>query len=200
MTTYKRAGFLSLLIVSTLLRPSVARGGDSETVLGLGALRGVTLDASGHPLAMVSIVIQSIVYGTDLMVVSDQDGSFAADHLKPGPYRITARKDGLGTSPAATVEVAQNQTTRPYLVLTAANAAPAAAPLTIEQELQAMKERIAALEAELRARPAAPPVTATAAAEPPAQQKPADLTNPQVGGKAPVPTTPPAPVAVPHLP
>jgi hypothetical protein len=92
-------------------------------------------------------------------------------------------------------------------------AAPAAARSTLEQELDALKERIAALEAALKAQttaaappatmaPAAadPPSTITAAAELPSEQTPANSPKPQVGGKAPTPTAPPPPVPVPQLP
>src|ERR1035438_10329294 len=86
-----------------------------------GSLHGFTLDSMGHALAMVSVAIHSADGGLDVKVVSDGEGAFAADHLSPGPYRITATKEGLASPPATTVEVAQNQTARANLVLAAVN-------------------------------------------------------------------------------
>src|ERR1017187_971443 len=172
MKTCKRTHCLFIVSLAVALSPAFAVAADAESALGFGALQGVALDAAGNPLAMANVAISSVDGSTDRKVVSDRDGVFAAGRLKPGQYRITASKEGLGSSPVTTVEVAQNQTARSFLVLAekpaAAPAAPAA-PLILEQELQAMKDRIATLEAELRARPAggtAPAVIAAPAAAP----------------------------------
>ena len=148
--------------------PAFARAGD-DAALGFGALRGVTLNAAGQPVAMVSVAIHSMDGSTDRKVVSDGDGVFAADHLKSGPYQITAAKEGLISPPATTVEVAQDQTARPRLVLAAVDTAPVAtlgSPAELERELEAMKDRIAVLEAALKARIAAesasPPAASSA--------------------------------------
>ena len=105
---------------------------------------------------------------------------------RPGSYQVTASKEGLGYTATATIQVAQSQTTRPNLVLAAA-ATPAAAPPTVEQELQAMKDRIAVLEAELKSRsggaPAAqpnpPPAAPPAGAQTPAPPQAAASTTPE---------------------
>ena len=162
-----------------------------------GSLHGFTLDSMGHALALVSVAIHSTEGGLDVKVVSDGDGAFAADRLSPGPYRITATKEGLASPPATTVEVAQNQTARANLVLAAVNPAPGAAhaaTLTIEQELDAMKERIAILEAELRARKAmeSAPVVAVAS--------PARAAEPVAAEAAPAPAAPPPTPAPPQAP
>src|SRR5579862_4577163 len=123
------------------------------------ALHGVALDPAGKPLALVDVTIRSLDGSVGRNTITNGDGIFIAERLQPGPYQITATKDGVASAPVTTVEIIQNQTARPYLVLTAAvapaAAAPAAAtpaaapaaPLTVEQELEAMKERIAVLEA-----------------------------------------------------
>ena len=213
MNTYQRTQCACMVGLAVLLTPAFACAGDSEA-LGMGALRGVALNAAGQPVATVSIAIHSIGDGTNRTVVSDPEGAFAVDGLKPGPYQISASKEGIGSSPTMTVEVAQNQTARPYLVL-AAKSGPPAAPLTMEQELQAMKDRIAVLEAELKARPAAPatPAVATAsegelkvreapaadsaavaaAAEPRPEQSAA-------AGPPPAPAPPPQAAPAPHVP
>ncbi len=181
---YRHTGCLLILSVALALVPSSARAGEAAGP-GFGALRGVTLDAGGQPLAMVRVAIHSTDGSTDHQVFSDADGVFAADHLTPGSYLITATKEGLISPPATAVEVAQNQTARPSLVLATVEPAPAAtlAPAALEKELEAMKERIAVLEAALKARTAAEPPSATAApsakaaetapAAPPAPPQPA---------------------------
>jgi hypothetical protein len=166
-------------------------------------------------VAEVTVWIHSVDGANERKVVSDSDGAFAADNLAPGAYRITASKEGLSSPPATTVEVGPNQTLHAQVVLAAASAtskAGAADTAAIEQELADMKERIAALEAALLkahstppAEPAASPsvITATAitaTAEAATPQTPADQQKPQVGGKAPTPTVPPAPVPSPEIP
>jgi hypothetical protein len=184
---------------------------DDDAALGFGALRGVTLNIAGQPVAMVSVAIHSMDGSTDRRVVSDGDGVFAADHLRPGPYQIIATKEGLTSRAATTVEVAQNQTARPSLVLAAVDSAPAAtlaSPAELEKELEAMKERIAVLEAALKARIAAESTaaelsakTAVSAALPPVALSPQAQPAPQGAPAPPVPPqAPPAPPAAPAIP
>ena len=170
--------------------PAFARAGD-DAALGFGALRGVTLNAAGQPVAMVSVAIHSMDGSTDRKVVSDGDGVFAADHLKSGPYQITAAKEGLISPPATTVEVAQDQTARPRLVLAAVDTAPVAtlgSPAELERELEAMKDRIAVLEAALKARIAAESASPPAASS----ARPAEAAAlPAAPAPAPAPPVPP---------
>jgi hypothetical protein len=208
MKTCKRTHCLLIVSLAVALSPAFAVAADAESALGFGALQGVALDAAGNPLAMANVAISNVDGSADRKVVTDRDGVFAADRLKPGQYRITASKEGLGSSPVTTVEVAQNQTARSFLVL-AEKPAPApapaapAAPLTLEQELQAMKDRIATLEAELKARPsgaAAPAVTAA----PPAAPTPVAEARPEPAPPEPpkpqAPTAPPTPAPAPQVP
>jgi len=191
------------------LAPTFARADDAAP--GFGALRGVTLNAAGQPVATVSVAIHSMDGSADRRVVSDGDGVFAADHLRPGSYQIIATKEGLTSPPATTVEVAQNQTAHPSLVLAAIDSAPAAtlaSPAELEKELEAMKERIAVLEAALKARIAAESTAAAssakpaeAAALPPVALSPQAQPAPQNTPAPPVPPqAPPAPQVAPAIP
>jgi hypothetical protein len=176
---------------------SAGVGADGAEVT-LGAIRGVTLNAAGQPLAMVSVAIHSADGSLDRRVVSDADGVFSADHLKPGPYQITATKEGLMSPPATTVTVAQDQTARPRLVLASVDAAPAATVASsaeIERELEAMKDRIAVLEAALKARIAAESVAPAAAPS----AKPIEAAA-LPAAAAPAPSQSPAPSAPPQAP
>jgi hypothetical protein len=199
-------GLLVIGLAAGLALPLArAADGPAAEAPAFGSLRGVTLDPVGQPLAMVSVAIHSMDGAINRQVVSARDGAFVAEQLAPGSYLITAAKEGLASASAALVEVAQNQTATHNVVLAAAKAAPPAAPATaaapapplpIEQELAAMKERIAVLEAALlKARTAPEPAAAPAA---PAPARASTPPEPQ-GPAAPPPPPAPAP-AVPVLP
>ena len=74
-----------------------------------GAVRGVTLLTNGAPLEAAKVCIHSADGRIGLDAMSGPDGTFSIGGLAPGPYAITAAKDGFGTSAAKTVEVAMNQ-------------------------------------------------------------------------------------------
>jgi hypothetical protein len=188
-----------IAIAAGLLHAGPAAPDDASPAAGFGALRGVTLSAAGQPLAMVHVAIHGTGGGTDRDVVSDGEGIFSADRLIPGSYRIVATKDGTVVPAATIVEIAKDQTARPSLVLAAVSTTPPAAPRTVEQELAEMKERIAVLEAELKARPAAvaaapaetAPLPAAPVAGPP--PSPAAAPAPSPAPQQPAPAAPPAP-------
>jgi hypothetical protein len=197
--------YIRVLLISGMaigLAPLPARGADGPATgaPALGALWGVTLDSRGQALAMVNVAIHSVDGATDRTVVSDGEGFFVADRLNPGSYRITAAKEGLASAPPTMVEVAASKAARASLTLGAANSTPAAtmaAPLSMEKELEAMKERIALLEAELKARaavesPASPPPASPRAIEPVPAESPAPPAPPQG------PAVPPPPPATPE--
>ncbi len=210
MKTIKRTQCLLVIGLTALLAPAFAHADDGAGVLGFGALRGVALDVAGKPLAQASVAIRSADGSTDRTVVSDSEGVFLADRLKAGSYQVEAVKAGVGKSVVTSVEIAQNQTAHPFLVVADVKAgtagATAAPPLTMEQELTAMKERIAALEAELKARPASaaapaqPVAPPTAVAESKAPQNTVEPPAPQAGGQPPAPTAPGPPAPVPQVP
>ncbi len=72
---------------------------------------------------MVSVAINSMDGSIDRKVLSAGDGVFTADRLTPGPYLITAVKEGLASVSAARVEIAQNQTASHNVILAAAKPA-----------------------------------------------------------------------------
>ena len=185
-----------------MAQPSVHAADGPPPPVAYGSLRGVALDSGGRPIAMVTVAIHSTDGAIDRKVVSDGDGVFTVENLKPGPYQITATKEGLSTTAATTVQVAQNQTAHPNVVFAAekpTSIPSAAAPPTMEQELAAMKERIAALEAELKARntPAAAPSPA-AAAEPANADAPAPSAAPPSGAPQGAAPAAPAPPSIPE--
>jgi hypothetical protein len=149
MIIHKQIRGSLLIFMAAGLAVQVVHAADAP---GYGSVRGIAMDIGGKPVAQAAVAIHNLDGSDDRKVVSDSDGVFAADSLNPGTYRITASKDGLSSPPAATVEVARNQTVRPKVVFAADKpvaAASAAATDAIEQELAEMKERIAMLEAAL---------------------------------------------------
>ena len=203
MNTYRRTQCLIIVGLAAALAPPFARAAEADAAPGFGALRGAALDAAGKPLPAVFVALHSIDGATDRKLISDDDGVFAADNLRPGAYRITAFKEGLSSPPATMVQVAQNQTVRQNLVFAAekpTSTVSASTTSAIEQALAEMKERIAALEAELRTArntaeaPPAPSAPA-AAPSPAADAPPAPPREPPQGS---APTAAPAPPSIPE--
>jgi hypothetical protein len=86
-----------------------------------GDIRGVTENAGGLPLPEVRVAVHNVEENTDRTVVSGADGSFVFVNLKPGHYQLTAKKEGFGSSPTATVELAAGQSLRNDITLTSLN-------------------------------------------------------------------------------
>lgn len=185
MNVHKQTGSILVIAMAAVLSAPYAHAADGPPApAGYGSVRGIALDAAGQPVASANVSIHSAAGAADRNVVTDGEGVFAIASLQPGSYRITATKPGLPGSAVAIVEIAQNQTAHPSVVFAAANST--ATPATIEQELAAMKDRIATLEAELKVRetPEAPAVPAQA---PPKAAAPAAAPD-----ATPLPAAPPA--------
>ena len=93
----------ALLVVMVLLLSPFADGGT------LGILRGVTRSAKGAPVSGVQVVVHSLDDYTDRSIVSDDQGAFLVENLKPGRYQLTATKAGLANLSVTTVELAPQQ-------------------------------------------------------------------------------------------
>ena len=185
MNVHKQTGSILVIAMAAVLSAPYAHAADGPPApAGYGSVRGIALDAAGQPVASANVSIHSAAGAADRNVVTDGEGVFAIASLQPGSYRITATKPGLPGSAVAIIEIAQNQTAHPSVVFAAANST--ATPATIEQELAAMKDRIATLEAELKVRetPEAPAVPAQA---PPKADAPAAAPD-----ATPLPAAPPA--------
>jgi hypothetical protein len=143
---------------AALVYAGIALGG--EPSLGdkyvSGALRGVTRDPEGRPLARAQVIIHSVADGSDLTVVSGSDGAFSVATLSPGQYEVTATADGFSTLRASAVAVTNHQTAQMNLSLarsiSAASAADSGMSPAVAKALEAMQKRIDQLEAELRNR------------------------------------------------
>jgi len=124
----------------------------------VGSLRGRALAPDGVPLAGVGVVIRSLAGAPDRRLLSDQTGVFVVNDLQPGQYEITARKEGLTSAQAVTVEVAQNTVTEATVALVADSRGQALGkntegqPLTDREKglldrIDSLEKRLAAMEA-----------------------------------------------------
>jgi hypothetical protein len=180
--------------------------------LSYGVLHGVTKGPDGRSVLGVQVTVQTLDERTKRTVVSGHDGNFLISDLTPGQYRLTARAEGFGAVPPATVEIAQNEVTYANVQFAAAegpappvdapipnsglktrSAAPPLSESSVVAELAAMKARIEFLEAELKKQssrePAlsAPPEAPNATGEGPRE--------PLVAAAKPAPEIAPAPAA-----
>src|SRR5271157_2181951 len=220
---FRKAGAVLILGASAVLLAPLLGAADAAAPLA-GALRGVTVDAAGTPLAGVHVIIHSPDGSDERELLSRSDGTFSTGALKPGTYRLTASKGELNTPNPTAVEIAPNETSNASVKLAKAGAGP---PLTEREEMllariDRLEERLAAMEAAQKpvnaatAMAASNPAAARAEAERPAPsaaeaptaagampaatvaklEPPAGQLPAQAGGK---PTVPPpaAPVAPP---
>jgi hypothetical protein len=77
-----------------------------------GILHGVTRSAERVPLSGVQVVVQSLDENTDRSIVSNDQGAFLVENLKPGRYQLTANKAGFASSSVTSVELAPQQSLR----------------------------------------------------------------------------------------
>jgi hypothetical protein len=87
----------------------------------LGDIRGVVRNSSGLLLSGAQIVVRSLDGTTDRSVMSNEIGEFLVENLQPGRYLLTAHKEEVATSSAATVELAARQSLRVDMALASPN-------------------------------------------------------------------------------
>jgi len=75
-----------------------------------GAIRGITRDPAGLLLAHVQVVVHAVDGNTERTIVSNDQGAFVVEDLKPGHYELMATKKGLEGRSEATVDLAAHQT------------------------------------------------------------------------------------------
>jgi hypothetical protein len=121
---------LVLLALAAIFSPRsrAQEGGSSGEIVvsSSGALQGIARGANGLPLSGVSVTIRKND-GSARHLVTGDDGKFLITDLQPGPYTLSASKEGFASQPEEVVEVNRNQTIDTELTL-AALALPAATP------------------------------------------------------------------------
>jgi hypothetical protein len=159
-------------------------------------VHGVTVNALGAPVPKAQVLVHSVEDNTDWNIVSDSDGTFVVENLRPGRYQLRANKGRLVSSSVTTVDLAARQDLRVDMTLVAASEpagtinrnltadlrAPvvtgnsADAPLTdrekmLLERLERLEQRLEAMEAK-EAKATAQAATPAAAPVAPAQPVP----------------------------
>ena len=178
---------LSIFVQACIAFPLAALPIPALEQESLGAVGGVVRDAASKaPLAQVRITAHNVNKGTDYSAISGPDGAFTMPKLELGRYQVAAARDGFINS-TSDVEVAAPRTYQVDFQLAAghspvpeAKTSPAAAEptqSTLEEEIAALKKRLAALEAAAQAgsKPAGTPAPAPA----PQQAAPAARSIPE---------------------
>jgi hypothetical protein len=80
-------------------------------------LHGVTLNALGVPVPGARVSVHSVADNTDRSIVSDYDGTFVVENLRPGRYQLRATKGGLASTSATIVDLAPQQDLRVDMTL-----------------------------------------------------------------------------------
>ncbi len=164
-----------------------------------GLVGGVARDSSsGSPVAKVQVVAHNLSQGTDQTTTTDAYGMFRFTGLEPGRYDIAATKPGFAKA-STTVDVESHLTTRVDIPLKVAADSTATteksdyAPMTdrekqLQDEIDRLNARLAAMDIELAARRELPSVNTADATSPgslSAQQTTAAVNTPAQGPAAP---------------
>jgi len=91
-----------------------------------GDLRGVTRSVQGAPLPGVQVRVHSVEDNTDRNIVSNDQGAFLVENLRPGRYELRAAKAGLASSTLETVDLKPQQDLQVDMTLTSAGASKGA--------------------------------------------------------------------------
>lgn len=97
---------IAMVMVAMLWGPAVG----AQSVFG--SIRGSTLDQSGSPVATAQVTLLSLDENTAMSAVSDGDGNFLFENLKPGHYKLTAAKDGFANRIVDQIELTARQALR----------------------------------------------------------------------------------------
>ena len=86
--------------------------GNANAQSTFGSVRGSTVDQSGAGLPETKITLHNLDENTNAETISDANGNFAFENLKPGHYSVTAAKEGFATEIVNQLELAARQTLR----------------------------------------------------------------------------------------
>jgi hypothetical protein len=103
---------LSLLNVVSLFSP-IARGQSTS-----GDIHGITRSPAGLlPLAQAQVLVHGVDENFDRVVTSGPDGRFSFESLKPGRYRLDAKKEGFVGSRIITLDLTPGKSAETDLTL-----------------------------------------------------------------------------------
>jgi hypothetical protein len=112
------------------------------------SIMGTVQDSKGATVAGVTLTLTNLDKNTTQTMTSDAAGAYVALNLIPGSYEIVATKYGFANANARITLDARRQL-RTDLKLAPAAVNEGAGKSALAKELEAMKERIAQLEAEM---------------------------------------------------
>jgi hypothetical protein len=94
-----------------------------------GEIRGVTRSPIGQlPLPHARVIAHEVDENIDCLAISGADGIFLLENLKPGHYRLDAKKEGFAGSPTITVDLAPGRRLDLDLMLNASVSVPPEPP------------------------------------------------------------------------
>jgi hypothetical protein len=97
----RRRTRLHYALFALLLLPVIARAQST-----FGDIRGTTRDPQGLALPNATVTLNNTGENTTRSAITDNNGNFLFENLKPGTYALTATKAGFSGSPTATIELA----------------------------------------------------------------------------------------------
>ena len=100
------SGVIVVVMIALLWGPA-ARGQST-----FGSVRGTTIDQAGSGVAGAQVTLHNLNENTGLAAVSDSDGNFLFENLKPGQYKLTAEKDGFANGIVDQIELTARQALR----------------------------------------------------------------------------------------
>src|ERR1700690_3363577 len=77
-----------------------------------GSIRGTTLDQTGSSIPQAQVIFHSVDENTDFTAISDDNGNFAFENVKPGHYSLKATKEGFAKAIVDKIELAARQNLR----------------------------------------------------------------------------------------
>jgi hypothetical protein len=102
----------SVLAVLVLLALCDISDGRLQAQSTFGSMRGSATDQTGSAIPSAQIKLHSLDENTDVMVVSDGEGNFLFENLKPGHYKLTAARQGFSNAVVDQIELATRQALR----------------------------------------------------------------------------------------
>src|SRR5271170_2529347 len=99
-----------------LLLPAIARAQST-----FGDIRGTTRDPQSLVLPGATVILNNTGENTTRSAITDDNGNFLFENLKPGTYALTATKTGFSGSPMTTIELAARQSARVDLTVSLAS-------------------------------------------------------------------------------
>ncbi len=92
-----------VLLIMVLLGMRFIQSDDFEAFAGQGSLSGYAVDESGQP-----ILVEVLVFGTELKVFSDENGYFEISNVPAGERSVIIAYEMIGTEKIVSVKTGEN--------------------------------------------------------------------------------------------